>query len=70
MGASRGNASQNRDRVLHAFLIPKSFTPDNEITNKIENSFKVYSQKRDHFIQVGFYYTKSNAKGDITKKVK
>ena len=51
------------------FLIPKSFSPDTEITNEIESSFKVYSQKRDHFIQVGFYYTKSNAKGDITKVI-
>ena len=49
------------------FLKPVSTSLDLTVIKDLEGSFHSYTNKKDHQIHVGFYYTKSNAQADITK---
>ena len=51
------------------FQRPNSLYLDSTVLSRIENSSQLLSDEKDHLIHVGFYYTISNAEGDITKVI-
>ncbi len=49
------------------FLKPESASLDLSVIKDLDTSYKTFRNSKDHQIQVGFYYTESNAQADMTK---
>lgn len=66
---SFNNANFSNAKRPRIFLEPGSQELNQSLINLLENSYENYSLNKDHSIQVGFYYTKANAQGNMTKVI-